>query len=407
MSGKITKRSLKDTICVGNLEVQQIIESINDKIKTGDKINLVCYVYDDKCKSHRALPELDGEGVLRPHQESPDRVTKINGALGITGLTNLIIHGGSIPLKRSDILKVHTKEYAHIVEHICKLNKPGRLPEPSTEISINDFSSIESIFAAMASVMGAVNLVCSDCHISTNAIAKLYKDKKMTPPKYRTNVPTRAFCNVRPPGHHAHPDHGAGFCFMNNIAVGAKYALDKYPDTIKKIFIFDWDLHHGNGTQRIFGQECSILDCEDRSQIMYASIHRGKNLSHTSEETDFYPFTGTLQDNLNHTNVFNVPLKHGATIEQYKKGFGDVLRKAIAYNPDLIMISAGFDSHKDDLYGELPLDYRDYVYMTEKLIDLANKCAGGRIISVLEGGYTIDVLMRSVLVHIGTMITYD
>lgn len=408
-SGSRSKqRTLEETIRVGNFAVQCLVEAINDKIKEKEPINLVGYVYDAHCTQHKLLPVTDERGRTVPHQESPDRVAKINGAIRVTGLNQIMFHAGTISLKRADFLRAHVKEYTQTIEDVCKQNRPAELPPPSTETSITDFNSLESIFAAVASVMGGVNVACSGAKISTAQIIDSYKQKQMIPPRYKSEIPKRIFCNVRPPGHHAHSDHGAGFCFMNNVVIGAKYALDKYPN-INRVFIFDWDLHHGDGTQQIVGQEPTILADDVESPILYGSIHRGKETDddgNQKNETDFYPFTGTTKDNETFTNVINVPLEQGATIDDYKAGFNRILRRAKKFNPDLIMISAGFDSHKDDLYGELPLDYGDYEYMTKKLINLANECADGRIVSVLEGGYTIDVLIRCVAVHVATMINY-
>lgn len=385
-------RTREESIKASNTESGSIISSINSKIKSGEKINLVCYIYDDMCAKHTLLSTTNSDGEAIPHQESRHRVQKINGALHTTGLGSIFFTGGSIDLKRSDLFKVHTKDYIKCVEDTCKQNKPVHFPPPSTEISITDFSSLESIYAAPASVMGAVNLVCVGTQISTQKLRESLAKNKKIKPNYISNHPKRVFCNVRPPGHHAHADHGAGFCFINNVAVGAKYALTNYPH-IKKILIIDWDLHHGDGTQDIF------KDIEDNSSVMYVSLHRG---------TDFYPGTGSLDDNTKYKNILNVPLKKNCTIDEYMHNFNNVVLPACYnYKPDLIMISAGFDSHKDDIYSELPLDYKDYSYMTRCIIDLAETCSNGRIVSVLEGGYSIHVLVGSVLAHVSTMIDYN
>jgi acetoin utilization deacetylase AcuC-like enzyme len=389
------KRSRTETITVGNDVMSYILSSINTKIDEKKKINMVCYIYDDKCKNHEQIPNKDADGKLVPHQESKKRVTQINECVKKTGLSTLLISSGSVDLKRSDLLKIHTRKHVEYVEEVCKENKPRLFKDPYTDVSISNFSSLESIYAAVASVKGAINQVCSNNQISIKHLKKQHKKNKTKRSIYRSNIPKRSFCNVRPPGHHAHSDHGSGFCFMNNVGCGAKYALDTYPDTVKRVLIFDWDLHHGNGTQEIFA---NYDDRKDNS-VFYASIHRGN---------DFYPFTGTFEDNKYYSNVLNIPLKANCTIDEYMDKFNNIfLPRAYEYKPDLIIISAGFDSHKDDLYSELPLDYEDYVYMTQKLIDLANNCADGKIVSVLEGGYTTHVLIRAVTSHIATLIDYD
>lgn len=398
-----TIRTDEETNQVGNAVVAQLLHSIQTKINGRQKINMTCYIYDDKCKNHELLPNKNDMGKLVPHQESKHRVMKINGAVHSTGLNSLLVTGGSVDLKRSDFLKIHTKEYSKYMEHVCRLNKPTEFDPPSSEVSITNFMSLEAIYAAIASVKGAINIVCSDRPISTKEIKEKYKSEKKTNPIFRSNIPHRVFCNVRPPGHHAHADHGAGFCFMNNVAIGAKYALDTYPDTIKRVLIFDWDLHHGDGTESIFALNPNhppdIEDPNKTDSVLYISMHRGP---------DYYPQTGGFESNDVYSNILNIPLKHNTNIAEYMDYFNNlVLPRARSFDPDLVIISAGFDSHRDDLYRELPLDYSDYVYMTQKLIDLATTCADGRIVSVLEGGYSVNVLIRSVLAHIATMIDYD
>jgi acetoin utilization deacetylase AcuC-like enzyme len=390
-------RTKQQTICAGNREISQILQSIQKKRQNKQKLNMAIYIYDDKCKGHEQVTD----GGL-PHQESKLRVMQINGALNTTGLTNILVTGGSIGLKRSNILSVHNPDYVAYLESICGNNKPAVLDKPCSDLSITNSQSLEAMHAAAASVLGAVNLICSGCEVDTSAIKKQCRKEKIYPPVYRSTVPRRAFCNVRPPGHHAHKDHGAGFCFLNNVAIGARYALDKYPDKIKKVLIFDWDLHHGDGTQDIFGKRRNSNNSDNsnsKDDVFYISIHRG---------TDFYPHTGSLDDNQTFGNVLNLPLSAKVKHADYMEYFNDVvLPAAYGYSPDLIMISAGFDSHADDLYGELPLDYEDYSYMTRRLIDVAETCSDGRIVSVLEGGYSLHVLIRAVSAHVATMINHD
>ena len=390
----ITKRTARESAVIGDQEISRLLESIQNKVQNKTPINMVCYIYDNNCALHEQMDTTDGTRKI-PHQESKDRVQKINGATHHTGLNALMVSAGSVSLQRSDILKIHDKDYVKEVEHYCRLNEEhvfSNLDE-QLDLSIKGFDSLSSIYAAVASVMGAVQLTCTNCAIGTADIEKKYRTQRKTPPVFRSKYPRRVFCNVRPPGHHANSKHGAGFCFLNNVAIAARYALDKY-DNINRVLIIDWDLHHGDGTQEIFAES----DNADQN-VMYVSLHRGP---------DFYPYSGTLEDNEKYPNVLNNPIGHQATIEEYLERFNNVvLPAAYEFNPDMIFISAGFDSHRDDLFAELPLDYEDYSYMTRKVIDLAETCADGRIISVLEGGYTISVLIRSVMAHLGTMIDHD
>jgi acetoin utilization deacetylase AcuC-like enzyme len=390
-----SKRTLKESAQIGDQEILKILTSIDAKVKSETPINMVSYIYDDNCALHQQMDTVNSNGKKVPHQESSDRVQKINGATHHAGLNALMISAGSVSLRRSDILNIHNKDYVKNIEHYCKLNEEHCFSEIDEylDLSIKNFDSLSSIYAAVSSVMGAVQLACTDCQIGTAEIEAKYRKQKKTAPKFRSKFPRRVFCNVRPPGHHANSKHGAGFCFLNNVAIAARYALDKY-DQIQKVLIIDWDLHHGDGTQEIF-----VEGDKADPNVMYASLHRGP---------DFYPFTGTLADNDEYSNVLNSPFPQNVTIEDYLRRFDEVvLPAAREFNPDLIFISAGFDSHRDDLYSELPLDYEHYSYMTRKLVDLAESCSDGRIISVLEGGYTISVLIRSVMAHLGTMIDHD
>ena len=378
---------LSDSKRRGNAVLGERLSSIRQKIKDKTELNVVSYIYDNSCLLHINLPVTDESGNEIDHQESKYRIAKINGIVFHTGLNNILMMGGSIQVTRSDILKIHNEEYLNHLIEICEANEPCEIELPSSEISITDGESMTAMLAAIGSVKGGINMVCSNAEIDEDTLKQQYSG---VGPEFRTNTVRRAFCNVRPPGHHAFPDHGSGFCFLNNIMIGAQYALDNYSH-INKILIVDWDLHHGDGSQHI--THSSLSD-----EILYASFHRGP---------DFYPYTGTTKDNKNKC-VLNFPFSANTSIDDYIDKFdNEFLPIAYGYDPDLILISAGFDSHKDDKYHELPLDYSDYEYMTMKLIDLAETTSEGRIVSILEGGYTIDVLMRSVAIHIATMIDYN
>lgn len=385
---KNSARNKEQTINAGNAEYGRILQLIAEKIKIGEKINMVCYVYDPLCKGHTALPV-----GKQAHQESKFRVAQINGAICKSDLNSLMVTSGSVDLTRTDLLRVHSKEYIKHMEDKCRLNRPGHLDPPSFETTFTNIKTLEAIYAAASSVKGAVNLVCRKPLIGLKEIKRKYKKAKKTPPIYKSNRPSYVFCNVRPPGHHAHSDHGSGFCFVNNVVLGARYALHTYPDQIKRVLIIDWDLHHGDGTQELVAETQN-----SESSILYVSMHRGP---------DFYPNTGTVEDNQYFSNILNVPLESSTTAAEYKERFEQfVIPRALEYKPDLIMISAGFDSHRDDLYSELPLDYSDFSYLTQRIMDISTTfdCP---IVSVLEGGYTLHVLVRSVLAHIGTMIEHS
>ncbi|MBI5416591.1 histone deacetylase [Candidatus Poribacteria bacterium] len=195
-----------------------------------------------------------------------------------------------------------------------------------------------------------------------------------------------AFCAIRPPGHHAETSRGMGFCLFNNIAIGARYAQKKY--NLKKILIIDWDAHHGNGTQEIFYNDPSVL---------YFSIHQFPH----------YPGTGKKEETGSGAGkgfTVNVPVKTGISEEEFIEKFSKtLLPKANEFQPDLIMISAGFDSHKEDFLAQLPLTDSGFVKLTEIVKKIAKENCQCKIISVLEGGYNLKALARSVCLHIESL----
>lgn len=197
------------------------------------------------------------------------------------------------------------------------------------------------------------------------------------------NKADNAFCAVRPPGHHAEPTRAMGFCLFNNIAVAAEYALQHYQ--LERIAIIDFDVHHGNGTQAAFYHQPKVL---------YASSH----------EMPHYPGTGHLTET-GVGNIINVPLAAGDTGTKFRAKYEGVILPALhQFRPDLVLLSAGFDAHKDDPLASISLVEDDYRWVTQALIDIANHHCKGRIISVLEGGYNLKALADSVAAHVKTLL---
>ena len=189
-----------------------------------------------------------------------------------------------------------------------------------------------------------------------------------------------AFCAVRPCGHHAEPARAMGFCVFNNIAVGAEHARNKHG--VKKVAIVDFDVHHGNGTQAMV---------EDEPDLFFASTH----------EWPFYPGTGAREERGNHDNVVNVPLAAFAGSGEFRRGMKDFILPAVeAFAPDLLMISAGFDAHRRDPLAHINLDAEDFAWATRELMAVARRHCDGRIVSVLEGGYSMDGLAESLAAHL-------
>mgnify|MGYP000184977050 FL=1 len=188
----------------------------------------------------------------------------------------------------------------------------------------------------------------------------------------------RLFCAVRPPGHHAETARVNGFCFINNVAVAARYLQSQYD--IKRVAIIDFDVHHGNGTQEIFYNDESVL---------YGSIH----------QHPLFPGTG-LETEKGVGNIFNAPIDSGTTSEDFLKIFNEkILQNVDKFKPEVILISAGFDAHKRDPLAAINLDSEDYFSLTRAIVELANRHSSGRVISFLEGGYDLLALSESTKAH--------
>ena len=188
----------------------------------------------------------------------------------------------------------------------------------------------------------------------------------------------RVFCAVRPPGHHAETNRVNGFCFLNNAAVAARYLQSNYD--IKKIAIIDFDVHHGNGTQEIFYNDNSVL---------YGSIH----------QHPLFPGTG-LESEIGAGNIFNAPIEAGTSSEEFLRVFNEkILVNVERFEPEVIIISAGFDAHKRDPLATINLNSEDYFTMTQDIVGIANRHSKGRVISFLEGGYDLQALSESIQSH--------
>jgi acetoin utilization deacetylase AcuC-like enzyme len=188
------------------------------------------------------------------------------------------------------------------------------------------------------------------------------------------------FCAVRPPGHHAEPNQAMGFCLFNSVAVGAAHAQGVHG--LERVAIIDFDVHHGNGTQTMTAS---------RPGWMYGSTH----------QYPFYPGTGSVQEHGPHGNIVNAPLLSGDGSAEFRAAFDEVILPALdRFRPELVMISAGFDAHRRDPLASLELDEDDFAWVTEALMDVASRHAGGRIVSTLEGGYDLTALAESAAAHV-------
>jgi len=332
--------------CVRNANNRKSTEE--QDISNDDKLQIVSktgFLYDDIYLDHKTT---DG------HPETPQRLAAIVDRLKIKGLYSQLIALSPEKASLEWLLTVHTPEYVERVEKSCD-NNILYLDSIDTPISQQSYEA--ALFAA-GGVLSATDAVM---------------EKKVT----------NTFCAVRPPGHHAQKDEAMGFCIFNNIAIGARYIQKKYK--LQKILIVDWDVHHGNGTQAVF---------YDDPNVMYFSVH----------QYPFYPGTGSGAEKgggegLNYN--INIPLPAGSGDSEYLQAFEDKLKPAaIDFSPDFVLVSAGFDAHKDDLLGGMNVTPQGFAEMTRIVKQIAEKCCEGRLVSVLEGGYHLEGLADSVEAHI-------
>ena len=189
-----------------------------------------------------------------------------------------------------------------------------------------------------------------------------------------------AFSSMRPPGHHAERAKAMGFCFFNNAAIAARHAQKAHG--AERVAIVDWDVHHGNGTQEIFWSDPSVLFC-------------------STHQMPLYPGTGATSECGEHDTIVNTPLRAGDGGDIFREAFDvAILPRVETFRPDLILISAGFDAHWRDPLADLQLTEADFAWATQKLMEIADRRCGGRVVSLLEGGYDLEGLARSTAAHV-------
>ncbi|HXW20689.1 MAG TPA: histone deacetylase family protein [Roseiarcus sp.] len=300
--------------------------------------------------SHSAgLAHRTGEG----HPERPARLEAIERALAEERFASLVREDAPI-VERSALLRVHPQAYVAAIEKAAPQQGYRRL-DPDTTMSPG------TLEAAMRAAGGA-----------TSAVDAVFAGRG-----------ANAFVAARPPGHHAEIATPMGFCFFNNAAIAARHARVVYG--AERVAVVDFDVHHGNGTQDIFWNDPSL---------MYCSTH----------EMPLFPGTGALSEQGAHGQIVNAPLRAGDGGETFREAFDvAILPRLEDFAPDLIIISAGFDAHRLDPLGHINLVESDFAWATRRLMEIAERRCRGRIVSLLEGGYDLDGLSRSVAAHVSTL----
>jgi acetoin utilization deacetylase AcuC-like enzyme len=305
-------------------------------------------------------PDCRKHEMGRGHPECPERLDAIDDRLRATGLRDSLERLEADPASLTDIELAHGRMYvaglrglSDVLREEIEAGGPTHTQvDPDTSLNIHTWdAALRAAGAALA---------------ATDAVMAGDLDN--------------AFCAVRPPGHHACRDRAMGFCFFNNVAIAAKYALERHG--LKRVAIVDFDVHHGNGTEDIVAGD---------ERILMVSFY----------QHPFYPVGGSKS---NAANLVNLP------VPAYTRGM-DVreliemawMHRLEAHRPEMIFISAGFDAHRDDDLGQMGLVEQDYVWITHRIMDVARRHAKGRIVSCLEGGYNLGALARSVEEHVRAM----
>jgi acetoin utilization deacetylase AcuC-like enzyme len=297
------------------------------------------------------------------HPERPDRYDAVLQALARTKLVDRMKRIRTREATESELAYCHTGSYIRTARRdIASVERRHGVSGLSTGDTTVSAQSWDVALRAAGGVMNAVDAVFD-------------------------GTARNAFCVIRPPGHHATPDRGMGFCIFNNIAIGARHAQKKHG--IERVLIADWDVHHGNGTQDTFYHDGSVF---------FFSTH----------QHPWYPGTGPASETgegKGKGTTLNCPLPAGAGREEIAGAFHTLLTPAAEkFKPDLVMISAGFDSRMGDPLGRFRLSDADFAELTRMCLEIANKHAGGRMVAVLEGGYSLPGLGSAASAHVAELL---
>lgn len=292
------------------------------------------------------------------HPENARRLEVIKAALEAAPCAQQLHWHQPEPAPVRWIDAVHAEGHRHFIEEAC-LRERHYLDQGDTTVCAESY---RAALLASGAALGAVDAVFRDGYGA-------------------------AFSCARPPGHHATPDRAMGFCLFNHIAVAARYAQSVYK--LDRVCILDWDVHHGNGTQDIFYADPSVLFC---------SLH----------QFPLYPHSGDFNETGRGAGegfTINCPMPNGSAIEHLLEAMNkEILPELERFQPQLMMISAGFDAHREDPLADLNLESKDFATLTHWVQQQANRFARGRIVSILEGGYNLEVLGESVAAHLGALV---
>ena len=298
-------------------------------------------------------PSSEAHDTGAGHPERPDRIRAVLQALNhddFGGLTRREALAAGI----DQIARVHPDGFAERV--LAAVPDEGTIRIDAD--TVMSPASGEAALRAAGALIGAVDAVVS-------------------------GAAENAFCAIRPPGHHAEPDRGMGFCLFNNVAIAAAHARAEHG--LEKIAVVDFDVHHGNGTQAYFEQDPALF---------FGSTH----------EYPLYPGTGAASET-GVGNIFNAPLSPGSGSQAFRAAMDDLILPALRnFDPDLILISAGFDGHERDPLASLRLGEDDFAWVTGRICEIAGEKCGGRVVSTLEGGYDLEALAASVTAHVKALI---
>jgi acetoin utilization deacetylase AcuC-like enzyme len=296
------------------------------------------------------------------HIECPPRAALVVAALEKNAaLSERIVHLAPRPATDADVLRCHA------AEHVARIARAHELTQARGARVALDPDTVVSEGSLRAARLGSGGALTAIDAVMAGAARN-------------------AFVVARPPGHHATPDRAMGFCLFNHIAVGARYIQAAH--NLERVLIVDWDVHHGNGTQDIFYTDPSVL---------FYSIHQFPH----------YPGTGSRYEEgagAGAGYTVNAPLPGGTSAAAHVEAFFAGLDAAVAkLRPDFVLLSAGFDAHRDDPLGDMALTDADYVAMTRRLTDIAETHCDGRLVAVLEGGYNLATLPQTVSAHVETL----